>query len=250
MFKKYWYVLILFFIFILSIFYLKRGFIKSTIIESSSKIAEVKEALIPEPTKILENGLPDKYLIKTAFIQQAPEHNWSQPWQDACEEAALLTVDYFYRGQSPSIGQIKDGILNMIGFENQKGWGIDINLFQMSLIASDYLTYQTKIIDNPTIEDIKKYVSQNIPVIVPSNGKILFKENHFFSNGGPLYHNVVVLGYDENKRQFIVHDVGTQHGAYFHYSYGLLMDSIHDFPDSGRLEDINNGAKRILVLLK
>lgn len=250
MFKKYWYVLILFFVFILSIFYLKRGLVKSKIIESSSKIVEIKETFLPEPTKILENGLPDKYLIKTAFIQQAPEHNWSQPWQDACEEAALLTVDYYYKNQNPSVVQTKNAILNMISFEDKQNWGIDINVSQMSIIASDYLSYKTKTIDNPTIEDIKRYVTQNIPVIVPANGKVLFQENHFFSNGGPLYHNVVVLGYDDNKKQFIVHDVGTQHGAYFHYSYGLLMDSIHDFPNSGRLEDINNGAKRILVLLK
>lgn len=250
MIKKYWYFLILFFIIVLAFFYSKRGLVKDTIIESSSKIAEIKETIAPEPTKILTNGLPDKYLIKAAFIEQAPEHNWSQPWQDACEEAALLTVDFYYRNQNPSIDQIKNAILNMIDFEKKLNWGIDINVSQMSFIGTDYLNYKTKILDNPVIEDIQKYVSQNIPVIVPAAGKILFQENRFFNQRGPYYHDIVVLGYDDNKRQFIVHDVGTKHGAYFHYSYNLLMNSIHDFPESNRPEDINNGEKRVLILLK
>lgn len=250
MFKKYWYFLILFFVFIFGFFYFKRGFVKNKIIESSSKIAEIKETFISEPTKILSDGFPNKYLIKTAFIEQAPEHNWSQPWQDACEEAALLTVDCYYKNQNPSVVQIKNAILNMISFEDKQGWGIDINISQMSIISANYLNYKAKTIDNPTIEDIKKYVLQNIPVIVPANGKTLFKENRFFSQSGPYYHNIVILGYDDDKKQFIVHDVGTKHGAYFHYSYSLLMDSIHDFPASGYPEDINSGEKRVLILLK
>lgn len=248
--KKYWYFLIPFFVLILGFLYLKRSSVKNTIIESSSKIFEIKETIAPEPTKILETGLPNKYLIKTTFVPQAPEQNWSQPWQDACEEAALLTVDFYYKNQNPNISQIKDAILEMINFEKKLGWGIDINISQMSFIGTDYLKYKSRIIDDPAIEDIQKYIFQNIPVIVPAAGKILFKENHFFNQGGPFYHDIVILGYDNDKKQFIVHDVGTKHGAYFHYSYNLLMSSIHDFPASGRPEDINNGEKKVLVLLK
>ncbi|KKQ68181.1 MAG: hypothetical protein US90_C0026G0005 [Candidatus Shapirobacteria bacterium GW2011_GWE2_38_30] len=50
--------------------------------------------------------------------------------------------------------------------------------------------------------------------------------------------------------KFIVHDVGTQFGAYFHYSYDLLIESIHDFPSSGVKEDINSGIKQVLILIK
>lgn len=248
--KKYWCFLLLFIFIILGVFYLKKSSIKSAIIESSSKISDIQESIAPQPTKILVDNLPNKHIINTAFIPQAPENNWSQPWQDACEEAALLTVDFYYKNQKPTVNQIKTAILNMVDFETKRGWGIDINLSQMSQISANFLHYQTKTIDNPTIEDIKKYVSQNIPVIVPANGKILFKENRFFNDGGPFYHDIVILGYDDIKQQFIVHDVGTRRGAYFHYSYGLLMDSIHDFPSSNRPEDINSGAKRVLILLK
>jgi len=216
-----------------------------------NKIETVKETIIPEQTKILESGLPNKHLIEMVFVQQAPEKNWDQPWQDACEEASLITVDYFYKNiKSITITENRDAILKMIEFENQQGFTHDINIEQMSLVAQKYLDYQTKIIDNPSVEDIQKYLVQNIPVIVTANGKTLYKENKHFNSGGPYYHSLVILGYDDNKKQFITHDVGTKSGAYFKYSYNLLMESIHDFPSSGKKEDIDNGQKRVLILLK
>ena len=200
---------------------------------------------IPTPTSI-----PAKHLIKTAFVPQAPEKNWDQPWQDSCEEAALLTVHYYYQNQNPDIVTIVTDIQNMIDYENQNQLTKDVNLDQMAQIAAQYLSYQTEIISNPTLDQIKSYLLSDIPIIIPANGKQLFAENHFFTNGGPFYHNLVILGYDDKKQQFTVHDVGTQHGAYFKYSYRLLLDSIHDFPASGHKEDINSGAKNILILLQ
>ena len=76
------------------------------------------------------------------------------------------------------------------------------------------------------------------------------KENNHFKSGGPWYHNLVILGYDDDKKQFTVHDVGTQFGAYFRYSYDTLMKSIHDFPLSLKKEDINQGIPRALILIK
>jgi hypothetical protein len=235
------------------IWYLKPQFsqkINQKIIDTTSKIEEIRETIAPQPTRILSDGFPNKYLIKTSFVPQSPEKNWDQPWQDACEEAALLTVDYFYKNISPDIQQIKNDLLKMFDFENQQSFSHDMNLNQMAIVSEKYLGYSTKIITNPTIEEIKKYISQDIPVIVPANGKTLYQENKHFKSGGPYYHNLTILGYDDDKKQFIVHDVGTQFGAYFKYSYSLLIESIHDFPLSNKKEDINSGDKKILILLK
>jgi len=198
---------------------------------------------IPSPS-------PSKYLIKTTFVPQAPEKNWDQPWQDACEEAALLTVHYYYQNQNPSTQTIVSDIQKMIDFETKNQFSKDVNLIQMAQIATQHLAYQTKIITNPSLDQIKSYLVSDTPIIIPANGKQLFAENRYFTHGGPYYHNLVILGFDDKKQQFTVHDVGTQHGAYFKYSYQLLMDSIHDFPDSGNKEDINLGAKSVLILLQ
>ncbi|MEI8067689.1 MAG: C39 family peptidase [Candidatus Shapirobacteria bacterium] len=244
-------LLILFSTFIL--FFIKKPTkekVETKINQTIAKVEEIKETIAPEPTKILKDGLPNKFLIKTAFVEQAPEKNWDQPWQDACEEASLLTVDLYYKNKSISLVENRDLILDMIKFEDTQTFSKDMNISQMAIVGEKYLNYQTKIIENPSVEDIKKYLSQNIPIIVTANGKTLFAENKHFNSGGPYYHSLVILGYDDTKKQFIVHDVGTKAGAYFHYSYSLLLESIHDFPESGHKEDINNGQKKVLILLK
>ena len=211
-----------------------------------NKIETATETIIPKPTVILESGIPDYFFNKTAFIPQAPEKNWDQPWQDTCEEAAILTVKYYFENKTPDIQTLLSDYKILIDKSNSH----DINLAQMSQIAADLYNYDSKIIDNPDTDTIEKYLSQGHILIAPANGQTLYQENKYFKNGGPLYHNIVILGYDHVKQKFIVHDVGTQFGAYFKYSYQVLMSSIHDLPTSGDKKDINQGTPRLLLLLK
>lgn len=234
-------------------FYLKipqRVFSPTLHSDINQRIYQVQETVAPKPTQILETGLPDKHLISTTFIPQAPQQNWDQPWQDACEEAAMIIVNSYYQNLNLDTQQQAQAILDLIEYETSLGWSHDINVSQMAQIARDYYHYTPEIIDGPTLNQIKTQLTANIPVIVPAAGKILFKENPNFRSGGPHYHSLVILGYDDTRSQFIVHDVGTRKGAYFRYSYDLLMQSIHDFPDTGRKEDILSGTPRVLLLLK
>jgi len=210
----------------------------------------IVETIIPAPTQIKEDGFPNRHLIKTSFVPQAPEKNWDQPWQDACEEAALLTLHYYYQGQNPDIPTMLSDYETILSLQSDLGWTHDITLSQMATLSSQLWGYDTEIIENPTISDFKNYLVKNIPIIIPASGKTLFKENTHFKSGGPWYHALVILGYDDDKNQFIVHDVGTQFGAYFRYSYATLMDSIHDFPPSLKKEDIKQGVPRALILIK
>lgn len=246
--------LIKYFLFTLSAFFVYFLFFKPASVSQDPPPSPAPNSLPPHLTTIstlpTSTLFPSNHLIKTAFIQQAPEKNWDQPWQDACEEAALLTVDFFYKNHQPDLQQTKEAILHLLEFEQQQGLSKDVNINQMAVIASQHLGYSTKIIDNPDLQAIKKYIVDDIPVIIPANGKTLYKENRYFNDSGPYYHNLVILGFNDKKSQFTVHDVGTRHGAYFKYSYQLLMDSIHDFPASLDKKDINTGAKKILILLK
>jgi hypothetical protein len=220
-------------------------------IEETKRIIEnITETIAPAPTVILKSGLPNKHLIKTAFIPQAPEKNWDQPWQDACEEASLLTLKYYYQNKTPEVASLVTEYQQLFSFESDNNLSHDINIDNMSTISYQYLGLKPNIIENPTIEDLKTELSQDKPVIITANGKTLYQENKNFRSGGPWYHSLVILGYDDNSQKFTVHDVGTQHGAYFKYSYNLLLESIHDLPPSGKKEEIDNGAKRVLVLIK
>lgn len=237
---------------VIAIFLIFSAFIYYKFFRHQSTITPISyiETVFPKPTNIEKDGLPNSHLIKTAFIPQSPEKNWNEPWQDSCEEAALLTVHYFYQQQNPDTPTIIDNLEKIFSFESSQNWTSDINVTQMATISAKLWNYSSVIIENPTVNDFKKYLSQNIPVIIPANGKILFTENSHFKGGGPWYHNLVILGYNDDKKQFTVHDVGTQFGAYFHYSYLTLIKSIHDFPSSLKKEDINSGIPRALVLLK
>jgi len=222
----------------------------SKISETKQYIADIKETIAPVPSVIKKDGLPDKHLIKTAFIPQSPEKNWDQPWQDACEEASLLTVKFYYQEQSPDVPTILSDYQQIFSYEIQNNWPHDINLSKMAQISKDMFKLNPQIINDPTVEIIKKYIAKDIPIIVTANGKTLFAENKHFKSGGPWYHSLVILGYDDNTSKFIVHDVGTQFGAYYKYSYAVLFDSLHDLPATGLKEQINSGDKKILVLLK
>jgi len=210
------------------------------------QIENIVETVAPKPTFIKSDGLPDKHLISTAFVPQAPQKLWDQPWQDACEEAAILTVHYYLERETPDLATMLNDYEDLLASSTTH----DINIEDMGKIATDLYGYQTKIVEDPTIKDLKAYLAKDIPIIIPANGKTLYKENKHFKSGGPWYHNLVILGYDDGKSQFTVHDVGTQFGAYFKYSYTTLMESIHDFPATGIKEEINTGQKRVLILLK
>lgn len=206
--------------------------------------------IIPSPPLPTITPLPSKHLIKTAFIPQAPEHIWTEPWQDFCEEASLLTVYYYYQHLSPTSTEIKQALLDIGNFETEQGFTHDINTTQMSYMATTYFYLTPTIITNPTLLQLKTYLAQSVPIIVPASGKILYTENHNFSHGGPWYHNIVLLGFDDSTQKFIVHDVGTRLGAYFKYSYDLLIQSIHDLPSSGNPVEILSGPQKVLVLEK
>ena len=205
---------------------------------------------IPQPSIAKPTKPPSYHLIKTAFVPQSPKKNWDQPWQDACEEAAMLTVKYYYFNQSPNSSQIKTDLQSIFDYETSVNLTGDVNVSQIATISAAMFQLKPTVITDPTLAIFKQYLLRDIPVIVPANGKILYKENNHFKSGGPWYHNLVVLGFDDSRQQFIVHDVGTQFGAYFRYSYSLLLEAIHDFPPGGPKENINQGPKNVLVLVK
>ncbi len=195
---------------------------------------------------------PARVLLDVPFTSQAPEKNWQQPWQDACEEAAVLMMDAYYQGYGLSVALARDEMRKMVEWGEGFGWGLSIEIAKIQKIFEDYLGYpkssnhpntavkKPRIVENPTIEDIKRFVSQGNPVYVVADGKRL--GNPHFQNGGPEYHALVVRGYTETS--FITNDPGTQFGENYPYKYKDLMESIRDWNDG----DVKNGRRVVLVI--
>jgi len=178
------------------------------------------------------------------FTSQAPEANWDQPWQDACEEAALLMLDAYYKEYTLSPFFARDEIQKMVDWETEKKWEYSIPMEKIVELTKEFVTKNTKytprVIEDPTIEIIKEQIQKGNPVYVVADGKKL--QNPNFTNGGPVYHALIIRGY--NEKGFIANDPGTRKGENFFYTYDNLMESIHDWNEG----DVPNGKSVIMVL--
>ncbi|NCO04915.1 MAG: hypothetical protein GW939_02085 [Candidatus Magasanikbacteria bacterium] len=196
-----------------------------------------------EPAPLLSlDKIPKKINLAVPFTSQAPEKNWDQPWQDACEEAAVLMVDAYYEGFGLSPLFAKDEIVKLLAYEEQFAWGGSIEIEkidQMFQYWSLVPQLSSRVLENPTVEDIKQQVASGRPVLVVADGKVL--PNKYFQNGGPAYHALVVRGYTEDS--FITNDPGTQFGENLLYTYDDLMNSIRDWNGG----DVKNGKRAVLV---
>lgn len=187
--------------------------------------------------------IPAKAYVELPFLSQAPYKIWDPLHEDACEEAAFLMVKYFLEGNKQTVYPIDKGdedIIAMVAYEEKNGYGLSITLEQLATIVKNiYGMENSRIEKNITIDDIKKEIASGKPVIIGAAGKIL--PNPHFRNGGPVYHMLVVKGYDE--KGFITNDPGTQFGRNFRYTEQDLYNAIHNWNEA----DIMKGEKAYLV---
>lgn len=92
--------------------------------------------------------------------------------------------------------------------------------------------------------DLKKALAAGHPVLLPLNAKIL--KNTKYQNGGPLYHMIVIRGY--NEKGFIVNDPGTNEGNNNVYPFAVLEAASSDWNQTTKMMDPNR--KIVLVLSK
>src|SRR3989339_50688 len=75
----------------------------------------------------LTQDLPPSINLSVPFTSQAPQANWDLPYQEACEEASVLMVDWYYKGvEEISIEEADRAILDLITFEEEQGLPIDL----------------------------------------------------------------------------------------------------------------------------
>ncbi|MFZ5365525.1 MAG: C39 family peptidase [Patescibacteria group bacterium] len=163
--------------------------------------------------------------IDVPFTAQAPD-GWYSPFDEACEEAATVMLDNFYQGNR-SIANPKQEILDIVYIENQL-WGMnkDTNALQMTHIINNFFAFEADTKPDPTLAAIKNEIDNNRPVLVPVYGRSLYNPN--FRGAGPIYHVIIIKGYDDPARQFITNEPGTVHGHNWRYGYEEMMNAIHD----------------------
>ena len=202
----------------------------------------------PEATPSSSVSIPAKFLIENVpFVSQAPTRNWDMPFQEACEEASVLMVNRFYTQKPlPSVEELDQIIIDMTvwGVEEMAG-KVDTNVKTTARYFTEYLEYdaaRVSVVYDMTLNDIKAVIASGRPVIVPAAGRDLGNEN--FVEPGPLYHMLVIVGYDQDE--FITNDPGTRKGEGYRYKQQVLYDAIHDLPATK--EQIREGRKAMIVV--
>jgi hypothetical protein len=190
-------------------------------------------------------ALPPSVRIDVPFMTQAPTGNWNMPFQEACEEASLLTVRHFLEGSTVTPQTAEKEILDLADYENKTfNYSADITMEELKRVAEDHYRYTGQLFYDFTIDDMRKLLSEGHPIIVPLAGRDI--GNPYYSGQGPWYHMLVITGYDGNR--FITNDVGTKRGHGYMYDQNVLYDAIHDWNQKN--EEIRSGRKVILVLEK
>lgn len=187
-------------------------------------------------------ALPARINLPVPFSSQAPNGDWNEPYQNACEETSLLMVNAYLKQKALTADSVDLQIRELIGHNEKFGLGPSITLEQTAEIARSYFGLETQIINDITATDIKRALADGNPVIVPAAGRML--QNPYFTGGGPWYHMLVIIGYENDT--FITNDPGTSRGASYPYEAQLLTDAIHDW--TGIDENIQYGGKAGLIL--
>ncbi len=190
-------------------------------------------------------ALPNKFLIKNVpFASQAPDGVWDSVAEESCEEAAMLMVDYYWRKKSFSKEVALAELEKLVDFEiMQYGDATDEDAQEIAQRFKEYFGYQDiEIIYDFSLEDLKQKITEGRPIIVPAAGRWLKNPN--FKQPGPLYHNLVIIGYEGNE--IITNDPGTKKGEGYRYKEDVLYNAIHDFP--GSKEAIEQGRKAMVIV--
>ncbi len=190
--------------------------------------------------------LPPKVVLDVPFTPQAPNANWDQPFDEACEEAAVIMVQYYLMGGSLNAEIATDAIIRLTDHNRELGYSADTTIHETALVAESYYDVEATVYaeDEVSIPNIKALLSTGHPVIIPAAGRRL--GNPYYSGEGPPYHMLVIIGYEDGE--FITNDPGTKRGAGYRYDQDLLVDVNHDW--TGSKATIREGAKRMMILKK
>ncbi|MDP3985996.1 MAG: C39 family peptidase [Candidatus Veblenbacteria bacterium] len=177
------------------------------------------------------------------FTSQAPEGDWQEPWQNACEEASIVMVQNFYKDEDLTIEKAREQILAVFQLKKETAPASqDESLERVAeIINSGDLIWQARVVTEPSLAMIKAELAANHPIIAPVYAPLLNNPN--YTSPGPLYHVIVITGYDDASGEFITNDPGTDMGKDNRYPYEVLLAAVHDYLAN---KDYTAGIKRLL----
>ena len=194
---------------------------------------------IGEPTRVFVEPGPDRFNLAVPFTSQAPFQDWSLPYQETCEEAAVLMAAAYLLPDEVSLKTPTDAdrlLRDLVELQTMiLGFYQDTTAEETVRFAlAKFPSLRVTLKENPTAEEIRAEVLAGHPVLLPTAGKKLGNPN--FQNGGPLYHMLLVRGFAPGR--FVTNDPGTRKGEGYVYRVDTLMEAMGDWngghPETGK----------------
>lgn len=180
------------------------------------------------------------------FTSQAPFGDWREPYKNFCEEASIAMAAHFI-WKLPLTPQIADLEMRIIQKFEELVFKRAIDNTADDVATVLRVLYGFKNISVKEVfseKELIKEIESGKVLIVPAAGRML--KNPYFTPPGPVYHILVVKGYDKSSGAFIANDPGTRRGEDLHYGQKLLFDALHDWNGG----DVMNGKKIVVVVGK
>lgn len=195
--------------------------------------------------------IPARVEWPVVFVSQAPQANWDNLHQEACEEASMIMAAGYFAAKPLDTERMEEEIQKLVAWEKENGYSVDLTATEAVTVLKDYFGQTARAEEEVTPDRIKYELSRGNLIIAPAAGREL--GNPYFRTPGPIYHMLVVKGYDEDE--FITNDVGTKRGDGFRYKYDKLISAIHDWDhqlaDGGMTdEEMARGRKALIVVEK
>lgn len=213
-------------------------------------VEDKPEIIEPEPA---ESEAADFLNHPVGFVPQAPYQVWDDLHDEACEEAAIITVVKYFNQEEVTPHTAEQAILDLVKWEEENSYLIDLNTVEAAEILENHFNLKTELKADITVENIKQDLQAGKLIIIPAAGRQLGNPN--FKVPGPIYHMLVIRGYDERTGEFITNDPGTRKGEGYRYKYQVLINAIHDWnhdlAEGGMTdEEMAKGRKVIVVVWK
>jgi len=226
----------------------------------AEKVVAVEDKVIA-PEEAVVDKLPTKVNLNVAFATQAPNSDWGLPYQEACEEAALIQARKYFYNEKLDKAIMDVEIKKVVEWETAHfNLYTDTALSEVKRMAEEYFDLDVEVSEDVSVGNIKKQLALGFLVLAPTAGRELGNPN--FKQPGPIYHFVVIRGYKGSN--FIVNDVGTRKGEGYVYAAGVLTNAIHDLAvidgqifrpdeetaldDSVKQSNMLTGTPRVLIV--
>lgn len=235
------------------IFFLVTFVVSAAILKTrESKAAQTNITTIPTTTNRNSNttNKPAKVSLPVPFYWEIPDGVWVAPWSGACEEASIVAVEgYYLKKPKATVKKVeaKNTMQPLFAIENRIfGYNSDTNAAETAKLINDYTSFDAVVKENPTLDEIKNELIAGRPVITMHYGYGLQNPRHRFRQGGSSYHVMSIVGFDDQKKEFIVNDSELSDGIDLRYKYDIILSTLHDFDHKTKKA---NGPARVVFTM-